>query len=131
VESSATECVTVENISNVIEENVSSFEGETTPTDIWVYPQFRYSNNCDQDIVGLKGDISFRDVVGDEIFNGEWTEDLTIPAGTFLDSDPEFGYEFRDFEPEHGLLSGRDASKTKTIFTLKRIVFEDGTTVDR
>jgi hypothetical protein len=130
-EVSATECLTVENIANVIEENVAGFDGDPNPTDIWVYPQFRYSNDCDQDIIGLKGSISFQDVVGDEIFSGDWTEDTTIPAGTYLDSDPQYGYDFNEFEDAHGLLLGRDASKTNTVFTLETIVFEDGTKVDR
>lgn len=130
-ESSATECLSVENIANIIEENVAAFDGDPNPTDIWVYPQFRYSNECDQAIIGLKGSISFQDVVGDEIFSGEWTEDATIPAGTYLDSDPQFGYDFNEFEDAHGLLLGRDSSKTKTVFTVETIVFEDGTKVDR
>jgi hypothetical protein len=130
-EASPTECLSVENIGNVIEENVARFDGDPNPTDIWVYPQFRYSNDCDQAIIGLKGSISFQDVVGDEIFSGDWTEDTTIPAGTYLDSDPQYGYDFNEFEDAHGLLLGRDASKTNTVFTLETIVFEDGTKVDR
>jgi hypothetical protein len=130
-EASATECLSVENIANEIEENVARFDGDPNPTDIWVYPQWRYSNDCDQDIIGLKGVVSFQDVVGDEIFSGGWTEDWTIPAGTYLDSDPEFGFTFNEFQSEHGLLLGRDASKTRAVFTIETIVFEDGTKVDR
>jgi hypothetical protein len=129
-EVSATECLTVENIANEIEKNVARFDGDSNPTDVWVYPQFRYSNDCDQDIIGLKGSISFQDVIGDEVFNGDWTEDATIPAGTYLDSDPRLGYDFNEFESEHGLLLGIDASKTTTVFTLETIVFEDGTKVE-
>jgi hypothetical protein len=55
----------------------------------------------------------------------------TIPAGTYLDSDPQYGYDFNEFEDAHGLLLGRDSSKTNTVFTLETIVFEDGTKVDR
>jgi hypothetical protein len=121
----------VENIANEIETNAARFDGDPNPTDIWVYPQFRYSNDCDQDVIGLKGSISFQDVIGDEIFSGDWTEDATIPAGTYLDSDPRLGFDFNEFQTEHGLLLGIDASKARTTFTIETIVFEDGTRVER
>ena len=125
------DCLLVENIANQIEENVESFSNDPTPTDLWVYPQFRYSNNCDQDVIGLKGSISFQNVVGDEIFYGDWTEDATIPVGNYVDSDPEYGFEFNEFEDAHGLLTGIDATKTRAVFTLETLVFEDGTQLSR
>ena len=54
-EESAAACFSVENIANEIETNAARFDGDPDPTDIWVYPQFRYSNDCDQDVIGLKG----------------------------------------------------------------------------
>lgn len=125
------DCLLVENTENQIEENVASFTNDPTPTDLWVYPQFRYSNNCDQDVIGLKGNISFQNVVGDEIFSGDWTEDATIPVGYYFDSDPEYGFEFNEFEDAHGLLIGIDSTKTRAVFTVETLVFEDGTQLSR
>ena len=61
-EASTTECLSVENISNLIDENAPSYDGDPNPEDIFVSPQFRYSNDCDQDIIGLKGSVVFEDI---------------------------------------------------------------------
>jgi PBP1b-binding outer membrane lipoprotein LpoB len=125
------ECLLVENIGNIIDENVESFDGDPSPTDLWVYPRFRYSNNCEQNVVGMKGSISFQDVVGDEIFNGGWTEDITIPMGKSVKSDPNSGYEFNQFQDQHGVLTGTDENKTTAVFMIETLVFEDGTKISR
>lgn len=122
-------CVQVTNVANKIKLHQGSFSGDPDPTDIFVATQFSITNNCDKAIVGLKGTESFQNVVGDEIFSGNFTSDLTIKAGATTKTSATRGYTFNQFEDAYGALGSTDSAKTKSVLTLTKIVFDDGTSL--
>jgi hypothetical protein len=128
-ETNPIDCLAVENIGNVIKE-IPAFSGSSV-YDLWVQPRFRYSNYCSKPVVGLKGTVSFQNVLGDEIFSGNWTDDYTISVSKAVKSDPDDGFKFSQFDDEHGVLLGLDAKKAKAVFTLETLVFDDGTKLTR
>jgi hypothetical protein len=71
----------------------------------------------------------FQNVVGDEIFTGNYTDDNTIKVGESITSSLDFGWTFNEFEDEHGVLAGVDQSKTTAILKLSKVAFEDGTSL--
>jgi hypothetical protein len=127
--SDAFKCFKVENLRNVIKLNQPSFDGDPSPSDIFVASQFRFTNNCDKSVVGIKGSVSFQNVVGDSIFNGGYTNDQTIPVGGSVTTSINTGWTFNQFEDAHGVLAGMDQSKTKAVMTLSKVAFEDGTSI--
>lgn len=128
-ETNPIDCLVVENTGNVIKET-PAFSGSSINY-LWVQPRFKYSNYCAKNVVGLKGTVSFQNVLGDELFSGGWTDDYTISVGKAVKSDPDEGYKFTQFDDEHGLLLGLDAKKTSAVFTLETLVFDDGTKLTR
>ena len=129
VSSDVFDCLQVTNTKNVIKLNQSRFSGDPSPTDIFVATQFRIINNCGKEVSGLKASMIFQNVVGDEVFTGEFTEDQTIKVGESITTTLNSGWTFNEFEEEHGVLAGMDASKTKAILMLSKVAFEDGTTI--
>jgi hypothetical protein len=124
-------CVGLRNISNTIKLHQPSFAGEPNPTDIGVYARFAITNSCDKAVSGLKGSLSFQNVVGDEIFTGNFTSDLTIPVGKTVNTSPTLGYTFNQFEDAYGALSATDGAKAHALLTLDKIVFDDGTSLSK
>ena len=122
-------CLEVNNTRNSIKLNQSRFSGDPEPTDIFVATQFRITNNCGKAILGIKGSMIFQNVVGDEIFTGNYTDDNTIKVGESITSSLDFGWTFNEFEDEHGVLAGVDQSKTTAILKLSKVAFEDGTSL--
>jgi hypothetical protein len=128
-ETNPIDCLAIENTGNVIKET-PAFSGSSI-NNLWVQPRFKYSNYCEKNVVGLKGTVSFQNILGDEIFSGEWTDDYTISVGKAVKSDPDEGYKFTQFDDEHGVLLGLDAKKSNAVFTLETLVFDDGTKLTR
>ena len=129
VSSDVFDCLEVRNTRNLIKLNQSSFSGDPEPTDIFVATQFRITNNCGKAVSGIKGSMIFQNVVGDEIFTGNYTDDKTINVGESITSSLDFGWTFNQFEDEHGVLASVDQSKTKAILKLSKVAFEDGTSI--
>lgn len=123
------ECVEVKNTKNQIRVNQPSFDGDPNPTDVFAASQFRITNNCEKSIIGISATVDFKNVVGDTIFTGRFTDDHTVAKGDSYLTSLSRGWTFNQFEDEHGLLTGIDASKTKSIMSLSKIVFNDGTSI--
>ena len=122
-------CVEISNANNRIKLNVSRFSGDPDPTDIFVVAQFEITNNCEKTIIGSKGSVDFQNVVGDTIFTGDWTNDNSIKSGSTFLTSSGIGWTFNQFEDVSSQLRALDASKTKAILTLSKVVFEDGTSI--
>ena len=122
-------CVRLKNVGNRILLNQPRFSGDPEPTDTIVNTQYAITNVCGRTIVGLKGTESFQNIVGDEIFSGNFTSDLTIKNGSTVLTNPSLGYSFNEFEDAYGTLSATNENKTRGVVTLSKIVFADGTTV--
>jgi hypothetical protein len=127
--SSTFNCIKITNVGNVIKLNQPSFSGDSDPTDIFVATKIRLKNNCSKEIVGVKGNVDFQNVVGDTIFTGEFTEDTTIPTGGSITTSADYGWTFNEFDDEHGQLSGIDQSKTNAILVLVKVAFADGSSL--
>ena len=129
VSSDVFNCLEVRNTKNSIKLNQSSFSGDPSPSDIFVATQFRITNNCGKAVIGIKGTMIFQNVVGDEVFTGNYTDDKTINIGESFTSSLDYGWTFNEFENEHGVLAGTDESKTKAILKLTKVAFDDGTSL--
>jgi len=129
VSSDAFSCIQLVNTKNVIKLNQSRFSGDPSPTDTFVATQFRIANNCEKAVIGIKGTMVFRNVVGDEIFTGDFNDDQTIKAGESITTRLDYGWTFNEFEDEHGILAGIDQSKAKANLVLSKVAFEDGTSI--
>jgi hypothetical protein len=125
------DCVAVKNIGNKIKLNQPRFSGDPDPTDIFVVTRFSITNSCNQAVIGLKGTETFQNVVGDVIFSGNFTSDLTIQAGASAQTSGDRGYTFNQFEDAYGTLGSTDQAKTLSLVELSKIVFADGTTLDK
>lgn len=121
------DCLKVSNISNAIRLNQPSFSGDPDPTDIFVATKLRITNNCGKTVVGIKGSVDFKNVLGDTIFTGGFTDDNTIPSGETFTTSLNSGWTFNQFEDEHGLLGIMDQNKTKATLVLTKVAFGDGT----
>jgi hypothetical protein len=130
VSSDVFRCFKVENMRNIIKLNQPSFNGDPSPTDIFAASQFRFTNNCDKNVVGIKGSVSFQNVVGDTIFNGGYTNDQTVPVGGSITTSLDTGWTFNQFEDQHGQLAGIDQTKTHAVMTISKVAFEDGTSLN-
>jgi hypothetical protein len=128
--SDAFKCVKVNNVRNLIKLNQPSFYDDPEPTDIFVVTQFRIVNNCDKPIIGIKGSVTFQDVVGDTVFTGNYTDDETIAVGATLTTSASTGWTFNEFEDQHGQLAGMDQAKTHAIMSLTKVAFGDGTSIN-
>jgi hypothetical protein len=127
--SSTFNCIKITNVGNVIKLNQPRFSGDSEPTDIFVATKIRLKNNCSKEIVGVKGNVDFQNVVGDTIFTGQFTEDTTIPVGGSITTSADYGWTFNEFDDEHGQLSGIDQSKTNAILVLVKVAFADGSSL--
>jgi len=127
--SDAFKCAKVENVRNLIKLNQPSFSGDPEPNDIFVVTQFEITNNCDKPIIGIKGDVSFQDVVGDTVFTGNYTDDETIAVGASLTTSSTTGWTFNEFEDQYGKLAGIDQAKTHAVMNLTKVAFGDGTSI--
>ncbi len=124
--SSIFKCVKTENIGNAIKLNQPSFSGDPEPMDVFVATKIKITNNCGKSIVGVKGSVDFKNIVGDTIFIGGFTDDNTILAGESLTTSFDTGWTFNQFEEQHGQLSGLDQDKTSATLVLSKVVFSDG-----
>lgn len=129
VSSDVFDCLQVSNTKNIIKLNQSRFSGDPSPTDIFVATQFRITNNCGKEVSGLKASMIFQNVVQDEVFTGEFTEDQSIKVGESITTTLNSGWTFNEFEEEHGVLAGMDASKTNAVLMLSKVAFQDGTSI--
>jgi hypothetical protein len=128
--SDAFKCVKVRNVRNSIKLNQPSFYGDPEPTDIFVVTQFAITNNCDKPIIGIKGSVTFQDVVGDTVFTGNYTDDETVAVGAILTTSATTGWTFNEFEDQHGRLAGMDQAKTHAVMNLSKVAFGDGTSIN-
>lgn len=123
------DCMQVANLRNAIKLNQSRFSGDPEPTDIFIATQFKFINQCDKTVIGIKGSMSFQNVVGDVVFVGTYTDDKTIQVGESVTTSLNTGWTFNQFEDEHGQLARMDESKTRAVLTLSKIAFDDGTSI--
>jgi hypothetical protein len=128
--SGAFQCLAIENLTNVIRLNQPSFEGDPSPSDIFVATSFKLTNNCGKEIIGIKSTVDFQNVVGDTIFTGNYTNDQSIPVGGSITTPLDNGWTFNQFEDQYGTLAGTDAKKTKAVMTLSKVAFQDGTSLE-
>jgi hypothetical protein len=129
VSSNLFDCLQVANLRNAIKLNQSRFSGDPEPTDIFIATQFKFTNQCDKTVIGIKGSMSFQNVVGDVVFVGTYTDDKTIQVGESVTTSLNTGWTFNQFEDEHGQLARMDESKTRAVLTLSKIAFDDGTSI--
>ena len=126
----AFKCLKVDNVRNLIKLNQPSFSGDPEPTDIFAVTQFKITNNCGKQIIGIKGSVTFQDVVGDTVFTGSYTDDQTIDVGASLITSADTGWTFNEFEDQYHQLAGLDQTKTHAVMALTKVAFGDGTSIN-
>lgn len=93
----------------------------------YVHFAFSITNNTEKDIQGIQGELKVSDLFGTEIltvgcdFTGQ-----TIIAGETITND-ELSFECNEFTSEDMKLYNEDYKDLKFTYTVKQIVFTDGT----
>lgn len=101
-------------------------------TDQWIFSNyvnfsFSITNNTEKDIQGIQGELKVSDLFGAEIltvgcdFTGQ-----NFAAGETITND-ELSFECNEFMSDHMKLYSEDYKDLKFAYTVKQIVFTDGT----
>ena len=88
---------------------------------------FGYKNNTPQDIAGVKGHISVKDLFGDEISGFQISNDDTLKAGQSLTWTGSRSVRFSLGENHDRKLAALSDDKYKVVWEPEVIVFADGT----
>lgn len=84
-------------------------------------------NNSEKDISGVKGDIIFRDMFGDEVITYQMSYDRPIPASETVTS--TWQWQFNTYAANEVKLKDTPLEKLTIEWVPDTIVYEDGTTL--
>ena len=111
----------------VIDKTVTPKNSEQWIFSNYVHLVFSITNNTEQDIQGIQGDLIVNDLFGSEIitigcdFTGE-----TIPAKSTVTND-SLSFECNEFIDAHMKFFSEEYKDLQFIYNVKQIVFVDGT----
>lgn len=88
---------------------------------------FNITNNTDKPIQGIEGVLVTKDLFGKEIIKSEcdFTGHIIQPGETYKNED--LAFEINNFMSDHMELYNTEFKDLKFEYTVKQIVFEDGT----
>lgn len=88
---------------------------------------FSLTNNTDKDIKGIQGDLAIQDLFGESIMDisCDFVGNTIKPKETIINKD--LGFDVNEFIDYHSKVYTTDFEDLKFEYTIKKIIFTDGT----
>lgn len=126
-ESDPSACLSVRPLPVKLRKGVDQYGFSSSGDDVFVEVRFELTNNCDQPVKGIKGEVSITDLFESPVINGNFQETIQIPVGKTVKTESGNGYFVSQFDNWYQSLLDANEDDLTVTYTPVVTILKDGT----